>query len=452
LREESSGSAAGAVPAFEASLLIYEATCERGKTIPRTKEAARITMMPAERRTVAALASVYLIRMLGLFLLLPVLAIHASGFAGATPTLIGLAMGAYGLTQAVLQIPFGRWSDRYGRKPVIALGLVLFVAGSALGAVADSLPLLILARALQGGGAISAAVTALLADQTRDVVRTRAMALIGISIGLAFVASLVAAPLLDSLVGVDGMFWLMALLGITGLVVTAFVVPPEAPGATAARSAVQGRLSQVAFSGTLLPFYAAMFTLHFVLTATFLAVPLLLIDGFHLDKGAHWKVYLGTFLASLLLTVPLILGAERLHRPVTFLVAAMLLAAASQFLLAFESSHWYAVLVALVLFFGAVNFLEAQLPALLSRAAPAADRGAALGVFATGQFIGTFAGGAIGGILMRYQGLPGVFLGAAVVAVAWTLSAPRLRGLAGEATGDVRVAVAPPGADESADR
>lgn len=441
------------MPAVEVSLLIYERTCERGKAIPRTNKAARITMMPAERRTVAALASVYLIRMLGLFLLLPVLAIHAAGFEGATPTLIGLSMGAYGLTQAVLQIPFGRWSDRYGRKPIIALGLALFVLGSVLGALAQSLPALILARALQGGGAISAAVTALLADQTRDLVRTRAMALIGISIGLAFVASLVAAPLLDSLVGVEGMFWLMALLGIAGLAVTAFVVPPEAPGATVARSAVQGRLAEVAFSGTLLPFYAAMFTLHFVLTATFLAVPLLLIDGFHLDKAAHWQVYLGTFLASLVLTVPLILGAERLNRPVAFLVTAMLLAAASQFLLAYESSRWYAVLAALVLFFGAVNFLEAQLPALLSRAAPAADRGAALGVFATGQFIGTFAGGAIGGILMRYHGLPGVFLGAAVVAVAWTLFAPRIRSFATKAAPEgVELGAAPPASDESAGR
>ncbi|HSN71416.1 MAG TPA: MFS transporter [Steroidobacteraceae bacterium] len=384
-------------------------------------------MMPAERRTVASLATVYLIRMLGLFLLLPVLAIHASGFTNATPMLIGLAMGAYGLTQAVLQIPFGRWSDRYGRKPVIAVGLTLFIAGSVLGALSEDLYVLIVARALQGGGAISAAVTALLADQTRDVVRTRAMALIGISIGLAFVASLVAAPVLDTLIGVPGMFWLMAGLGIAGLAVTAFVVPPESAEQTAKRGAVQGRLVEVAFSGQLLPFYAAMFTLHYVLTATFLAVPLMMIDEFGLDRGAHWKVYLGTFIASLTLTVPMILGAERLHRPATFLVAAMLLTAASQLLLAFEGGAWIVVLLALVLFFGAVNFLEAQLPALLSRAAPEGDRGAALGVFATGQFIGTFFGGVVGGVLMRYYGLQGVFLGAAVVAVAWTIVAPRIR-------------------------
>jgi len=407
------------------SLLIYEASQGRGKAIPESTGGTRVVMTQAERRTVGALASVYLIRMLGLFLLLPVLAIYASRFPAASPTLIGLALGVYGLTQAALQIPFGRWSDRWERKPVIAIGLVLFVAGSVLGALADSLTALILARALQGGGAISAAVTALLADQTRAIVRTRAMALIGISIGIAFVLSLIAAPLLDTLIGVRGIFWSMALAGLAGIALTCYVVPSERDSWSSGSELRRSRLLDVALSWRLIPLYAAIFTLHFVLTATFLAVPLLLVDEFALPQGVHWRVYLGTFVASLALTVPLILGSERGRRPVRLLVAAMLITVVAQLILAFGWHRWWAVLTALVLFFGVVNFLEAELPALLSRAAPTGDRGAALGVFATGQFTGTFAGGAAGGVLMHLYGVSGVFLGAAAMALCWTVLAPR---------------------------
>jgi predicted MFS family arabinose efflux permease len=394
---------------------------------PKSKPA----LTPQERRSVSALAAIYATRMLGLFLLLPVLALYARDMPDYSPELLGLAMGAYGLAQAVLQIPFGRWSDRYGRKPVIAVGLLLYAAGSLIGALAHSLAALCVARLVQGSGAVSAAVTALLADLTRPEVRTRSMAIVGISIGLSFVVALVLAPALDAAIGVPGIFLVMLAMALAGLALLFLAVPAEparSGGADARRFAA---LADLLVRPALRPLYAGVFALHFIMTATFLSVPQVLALDLGMPAAGHWKVYLGVFVVSLAGTIPLILATERGGRArLVFLLAVVLLAVA-QALLGLDHAHFWRVLAALTLFFAVFNYLEARLPSLLTQAAPGSDRGAALGLFATSQFLGAFLGGALGGVLLGRFGLSGVFWGSATVAAAW--AAVALAGRSGDA-------------------
>jgi predicted MFS family arabinose efflux permease len=365
--------------------------------------------------------------MLGLFLLLPVLALHARELPDYTPVLLGLAMGAYGLTQALLQIPFGRWSDRFGRKPVIAVGLVLFAAGSLIGALAQTVAMLAIARCVQGAGAVSAAVSALLADLTRPEVRTRAMAVIGASIGLSFVLALVLAPVLDAAIGVPGIFTLMLVMAIGGLGLLGFAVPAEPPRTGGNESRSLSGLLELARRPTLMPLYAGVFALHFIMTATFLSVPQALVTDLGIASAGHWKVYLGVFVASLAGTIPLILATERTGRGPALFVLAILAVAGAQALLGFDHRHLWVVLGGLTLFFAGFNYLEARLPAQLTLAAPGHERGAALGIFATAQFFGAFLGGALGGVLLGRFGLAGVFWGSAVVALAWAAVAAGTR-------------------------
>ena len=357
--------------------------------------------------------------MLGLVLLLPVLALHARELPDYTPELLGLAMGAYGLTQALLQIPFGRWSDRYGRKPVIAVGLALFAAGSLIGALAQSVTMLVAARSVQGAGAVSAAVSALLADLTRPEVRTRAMAVIGASIGMSFVLALVLAPLLDHAIGVSGIFLIMLCMALGGLTLLGFAVPAEPPRSGGSDSRPAAALVELLTRRALMPLYAGVFALHFIMTATFLSVPQALVTDLGLASEGHWKVYLGVFVASLAGTVPLIVATERTGRGPVLFIAAILMVAAAQSLLGVDHGHLWAVLGALTLFFAGFNYLEARLPAQLTVAAPGTERGAALGIFATAQFLGAFLGGALGGVLLGRFGLAGVFWGSAAIAAGW---------------------------------
>ena len=379
-------------------------------------------LSPPERRAVATLAIIYAVRMLGLFLLLPVLALYAGSMPGGTPLLAGLAVGAYGLTQALLQIPFGVWSDRLGRRPVIAAGLLLHIGGSALGYFAATAWTLVIARTVQGMGAVSGPVMALLADRTRPASRTRAMAFIGMSIGLSFVISLVGGPLLAGKIGVSGIFALIGGLGVVALALILFAVPKDA-----ARPAGPVRRSwREVLTRRLLPYYAGIFILHLSLTATFIAVPHALRDVHGIAAPQHWKFYLAVFAASLALTVPLLLWSERSAKPARTVVAGALLLALAQGALALCYLHFLAMAVALVIFFGAFNFLEARLPSSLAGAAGEEMRGAALGVFSTCQFAGAFAGGILGGgLLGSAMGIPGVFLLAGLAAAAWLTVAGR---------------------------
>ena len=373
-------------------------------------------LLPAERRAVASLAAIYAVRLLGLFLLLPVLALHAGGLPGGTPLLAGLAVGAYGLTQAVMQIPFGVWSDRVGRKPLIVVGLLLHVAGSALGAVASSASALVTARVVQGLGAVSGPVTAFLADLTRPEARTRAMFAVGMSIGASFVLSLVIGPLLAAAIGVAGVFWLIGGLGLVALGLVLFALPAERPRA---ERTARGHWRQ-ALTRRLAPYYAGIFVLHLSLTAAFIAVPHVLRDLHGLDESRHWLVYLGVFVASIALTAPLVVWSERNRSPGRAALIGGGALATALAALAVAQGSFDALLGALVLYFGAFNFLEARLPAALTEAAGEASRGAALGLFATSQFAGAFAGGLVGGALLgSHWRVTGIFAVAAAVIVAW---------------------------------
>jgi predicted MFS family arabinose efflux permease len=382
-------------------------------------------MNAVERRSVGALAAIYASRMLGMFLLLPVLALYARTLSDYSPELLGLAMGAYGLMQALLQVPFGRWSDRYGRKPLITLGLLFYAVGSVIGMFAHSLALLALARGVQGAGAVSASVTALLADLTRSEVRTRAMAVIGISIGLSFVIALIAAPALDAAVGVPGIFGIMLAMALLGLALLYLAVPPEPHRHGGPESRRLSGMLEIVARPQLRPLYFGMFALHAIMTATFLSVPQVLQDDLGLASADHWQVYLGVFVVSIAGTVPLVLGTERGGRGSTLLVVSVALAGVAQAILGLDHAHRWTVFAALTLFFAAFNYLEARLPALLTQAAAATDRGAALGVFATAQFLGAFFGGAGGGVLLRQFGISGVFWGCATLALGWAVLARR---------------------------
>lgn len=369
-----------------------------------------------ERRVVAALAAIYSTRMLGMFMLLPVLTLFAGDLAGSTPLLAGVAMGAYGLTQAVLQIPFGRWSDRLGRKPVIVAGLVIYFAGSVVGALASTIHAVIAARAIQGAGAVSGPVTALLADLTRPEIRTRAMAFIGISIGACFILSLLAGPPLSVLLGLGGFFWMMALLALAGLLVLVLAVPTPQQVRAAGPF-----LWREAFSVGLLTQYFGVFALHFILVATFTAVPHVLREVHGVETALHWHVYLPVFVLSLAGTAPLVLMAERRRQaggPIMRLGIALLVL--GQIVMAFDFTSSIALHAGLVIYFAAFNFLEARLPARVSELAPGHRRGAALGVFATSQFLGAFVGGVMGGALMGTTwGLGAVFGASGVAAGIW---------------------------------
>ncbi|MDP1654783.1 MAG: MFS transporter [Hylemonella sp.] len=385
-------------------------------------------MTPVERRASLSLAAIFALRMLGLFLVLPVFALEAARYPGGDdPALVGLAMGIYGLTQGLLQLPFGMASDRLGRKRVIVAGLLLFALGSLVAALADTLLGLTLGRALQGAGAVSAAVTALLADQTRDEVRTKAMALVGASIGLMFALSLLLAPLLVSWVGLSGLFFLTAALALGGVAVVIWLVPPEPQKH---KDMPRGRLSEVLTHAGLLRLDFGVFVLHAVQLAMWVAIPALLVQA-GLPKADHWWVYLPAVLASFVVMGTTLFPLEkRGYLRAVFLVAIGLIGLVQLGLLWSAEAPSISVLaVLLFVFFCGFNVLEASQPSLASRIAPAHARGAALGVYNTLQSLGFFAGGAVGGWLVKATGVHGLFVACTVgmglwLLVAWPMKAP----------------------------
>jgi MFS family permease len=397
-------------------------------------------MTPAERRASGSLAMIFAARMLGLFLVLPVFALEAARYPGGSdPALVGLAMGIYGLTQGILQIPFGLASDRFGRKRVIVLGLVIFAAGSFVAAAAPTLGWLIVGRSLQGAGAVSAAVTALLADQTRDSVRTKAMALVGASIGLMFAVSLVAAPLLAARIGLHGLFALTGALALGCIAVVLWWTPP-APLQHA--NVPRGRLADVLRHGPLLRLDVGVFVLHAVQLAMWVAVPALLVDA-GLAKDRHWVVYLPAVLASFFVMGAVLFPLERRgYLRAVFLGSVGLVLLVQLGLLAAAQRPGLAALsVLLFLFFCGFNVLEATQPSLASRLAPPNSRGAALGVYNTLQSLGFFAGGAVGGWLAKNVGWEGLFGACAAMmllwlAVAWPMRAPQARQTAEQVLAD----------------
>jgi MFS family permease len=407
-------------------------------SIPLPVEADRMTA--AERRASGSLASIFAARMLGLFLVLPVFALEAARYPGGNdPARVGLAMGIYGLTQGLLQIPFGLASDRFGRKRVIILGLLVFAAGSFMAAMATTIDWLIVGRALQGAGAVSAAVTALLADQTRDEVRTKAMALVGASIGLMFALSLVAAPMLAAQLGLGGLFAITGVLALACIAIVAWWTPPEP---LQHKDVPRGRLADVLSHSGLLRLDVGVFVLHAVQLAMWVAIPALLVQA-GLDKADHWHVYLPAVLASFVVMGATLFPLERRgYLRAVFLGAVGVVTVVQFGLLVVARQPSVGVLaVLLFVFFCGFNVLEASQPSMASRMAPGNARGAALGVYNTLQSLGFFAGGAVGGWLIKNVGSEGLFAACAGLmllwfVVAWPMAAPQPRRSAEEVLAD----------------
>ena len=384
-----------------------------------------------ERRAALSLAMIYAFRMLGLFMILPVFALYTEHFPGATPFLMGLALGIYGLTQAVLQIPFGMWSDRIGRKPVILIGLLIFALGSLIAGSAQSIEGIIVGRAIQGGGAIAAALMALAADLSREEHRTKMMALIGISIGMSFALSMVLGPIANNWIGISGIFYGTAVLAMVGIAILFFFVPDPQQSHFHRDAEVETQsVLSVLKNSQLLRLDIGILTLHFVLMCLFLVMPLVLQNNVGIVVDEHWKIYLPVFAVSLVIMVPFIIIAERkqVMKPVFIGAIVALMAATLIFLfnLANGQSLWLTVL-ALVIFFAGFNLLEASLPSLITKTAPATQKGTAMGMYSSSQFLGAFAGGAIGGYAHQTWGITGVYITVLLALGLWLLLAVSMK-------------------------
>ena len=388
-------------------------------------------MTPTERRAAVSLAGIFSTRMLGLFMILPGFALYTEHLEGATPFLIGLAIGIYGLTQAILQIPFGMLSDRIGRKPVIYGGLLIFALGSVVAAMSDSITGIILGRALQGGGAIAAAVMALAADLTREEHRLKAMAIMGMSMGVSFSISLILGPLFDSWFGVHGLFWMTAMLALVAMAILALAVPtPTVSRFHRDAEPVPAQFKNVLGDSQLLRLDFGIFVLHLILTAIFVAVPLDLQNKAGLASEHHWMVYLFVMLLSFAGMVPFIIIAEKRRKMKQIFVGAIALLIVAVLSMSQVSTSLVGMVAALLGFFLAFNLLEASLPSLVAKIAPADMKGTAMGVYTSSQFLGAFTGGVAGGWIYQHVSAEGVFIFCGFMASLWvilasTMKAPR---------------------------
>lgn len=376
-------------------------------------------MSPTERQAVFSLAALYSFRMMGLFMVLPLLTLYADDLHGSTPFLIGLALGVYGLMQALLQVPLGLLSDRLGRKPVIAGGLFLFAVGSLVAAGGDSIWGVLLGRTMQGMGAIAGTLMALVADLTREEQRTKAMAVVGMSIGMSFMVALVIGPLVASWGGLASVFEFTAVLAVGGILLLWLWVPAGNKPVAIPQQGL-GSLRQSLSSGYLLRLNLGVFLLHFLLMASFLLVPEMLELELGLARQGHWQVYLGVMVLSLVGMVPLMIVAERGAKPrAMFMLAIALLIPALSLLMAGGTMLY----LALWLFFVAFNYLEASMPSLVSKTADEHRRGAAMGAFSTSQFLGAFFGGAVGGWMLQVSGSSALLALAGALVLLWLVAA-----------------------------
>lgn len=377
---------------------------------------AQNALTSGERRAILALGSLYSFRMLGLFMVLPVLGIYAVDMPGATPEKLGIALGAYGLTQACLQLPLGWLSDRIGRLPIVIVGLCLFIAGSLVAAAAETINGIITGRFLQGAGAIAAALTALAADSTRESQRTKAMAVIGASVGLSFVMAIVLGPVIAAGLGLQGVFLVTAALGAVGLVIVLTVLPKNAPK-TAAIADGDWAADHV-FGGRLPILYVSVFLLHGLMMATFLIIPANLVDTFSFAASEHWMIYLLTVVLSIPPAL-LIMRMGRGGEDPRWALSVAIVSLVGGILIALLAPNLITVGAGLCFMFVGINALEAILPATVTRVAPGRLRGTALGIFATCQFLGIFVGGALAGFILSAGGSEAVAVLASFCALLW---------------------------------
>ncbi|PPC93651.1 MAG: MFS transporter [Methylotenera sp.] len=382
-------------------------------------------MSPIEVRATVSLASIYGLRMLGMFLILPIFAIYASTLPEKPSSLmIGLALGAYGLTQALFQLPFGMASDKFGRKPMIYIGLAIFAVGSMVAALAINIETIIIGRAIQGAGAVSAVVTALVADLTRDENRTKAMATIGGTIGIAFALSLIGGPILNQWIGVPGIFAMTAVLTLGAIAVVKFVVPnPVHSHYHSDASAAPAKLKDVLKNSQLLRLNYGIFALHAAQMAMFVVVPFAIIESSGMHENQHWQIYLPVLIASFILMVPAIIYAEKQAKIKRIFVGAIAIMLVAQIMFAASIHHFWGIIASLTFYFIAFNVLEASLPSIISKIAPAAAKGTAIGVYNTSQSLGIFVGGALGGYLSHTLGFSSVFIFCSIMMFLWLILA-----------------------------
>jgi len=386
------------------------------------------TLVALERRATLSLAGIFSLRMLGIFMILPMFSLYAHDLKGATPSLVGIAMGIYGLTQAGLQIPFGMLSDKYGRKQIITIGLLLFILGSVVAALADSITGVIIGRALQGAGAIGSTTFALVADLTREEQRTKAMAIIGMVIGISFSIAMVLGPILNNWIHVDGIFWCTAALALVAIFILHGVVPtPRVTSFHRDTQPVPELFSTILRTPELLRLNFGIFILHAILTACFVALPIALEDVAELHRQEQWTLYLPVLFFSFLTMLPLIIIAEKKRKiKQVFLFAISCLLVSQFFLWGFHHNLW-SIALCLFVFFTGFNILEASLPSLISKFAPTKSKGTAMGVYSTSQFLGIFVGGTLGGWLYGQQHLSVVFIFCAIMAGVWLMVAARMQ-------------------------
>jgi len=393
--------------------------------------ASNKSLSSIERRAILGLSMIYGLRMFGLFLVLPILAVYAQQFEQSTPLLIGMVLGVYGMSQAMLQIPFGLMSDKYGRRRIITIGLIIFAIGSFVAAFADDIYWLLLGRFLQGSGAIAAAVLALTADLTRENQRAKAMAIIGMTIGLSFMLALVLAAPLVKLVGMSGLFMLTAALALLAILALWSYVPRRAPKPSRDVKFVASDFIKLFKNAHLWRLNISIFVLHCVLITMFVVVPLLLVERANLAIDNHWQVYLPVLLLSVVFMLPIVWASSNKDKVMRLFLVAILVLIAAQLLFLFTGlNSVYSIALSLLVFFVGFNALEAMLPSLVTRLAPSAMKGTAVGVYNTFQFSGVFVGGVVGGYLMGEFGVQGVFLFCLVLLVLWVVviySAPPVK-------------------------
>ncbi|MDA9801156.1 MFS transporter [Candidatus Pseudothioglobus singularis] len=374
-------------------------------------------MNSAERFFALKISLVMAVRMLGLFMLFPVMSVYAGDYESSTPFLVGMAIGIYGLTQAIFQIPFGYLSDRFGRKPILLIGLLVFLFGSIMAANTSNIIIVVIGRAFQGGGAISAVLMAFLADSVSEENRAKANAFVGFQIGVAFMLSLLIGPIISSRVGLSGLFWVIALLSLIAMLIVLSLKHTK--------SITYYKLSLKAFKENftkeLLALDFSIFSLHLILAAGFIVMPLLIMENQIVSMLDNWQLYLPAVLLSFLGMIPLIIISEKFKKTKSILLISILLLISSQIIFFSLNLNFKVFLITLTIFFVAFNTVEALLPSLLSRTASASKRGLAMGIFSTSQFLGTFTGGAIGGVIYDIYNLNSVFLFTIFVAIIWWL-------------------------------